>query len=64
MMMPLDEVTEESEQAEASEIDQMCHKLTVGLARLSAVPEKQQQQQQQHHHQQSFVNGDHKVRLQ
>ncbi len=54
-MMPLDEVTEESEQAEASEIEQMCQKLTVGLARLSSVPPQQQQQQ-------SSVNGDHKVR--
>ena len=57
-MMPLDEVTEESEQAEASEIERMCQKLTVGLAKLSSAPPQQQQQQQQ-----SFVNGDHKVRL-
>jgi hypothetical protein len=55
-MMPLDEVTEESEQAEASEIERMCQKLTVGLTKLSSVPPQQQQQQQQ-----SFVNGDHKV---
>jgi hypothetical protein len=52
LMMPLDEVTEETEQAEAesAEIGRMCQKLSSGLAILSSQDKKQ-----------SFVNGDHKV---
>ena len=50
-MMPLDEVAEESEQAEANDINQMCNKLTVGLNMLSS--------QDKYHKQQSFANGDH-----
>ena len=51
-MMPLDEVTEETEQAEAesAEIGRMCQRLSSGLAILSSQDK-----------QQSFVNGDHKV---